>query len=339
MANDRSIPEKYKYKSIWSYSRLNTYLTCPHSYYLGYVKKFQGKENIYSSIGSLVHSICEDLQNKNINNEEAIAKFKVGYDEIVLQGVDFVREQEKNNFIYSIIDYFKNYKVTDGEGFKIEQKEFLEIDDTNVLLMFIDLIIKKNDDSIGVYDYKTSSKYTKKDLVKNGKQLVLYAYTLLKNYPKYKNVDLAWFMLKYVNVTYNKRTTQISRHALVTELKDKIFKELEKLDIVDLEANEIYCDAISNNEIPDKVKDKFIIEDSVVPYEYNEETIKETLDFIINTIRDINSDKEFKPVEINEKNNFFCNVLCGQSLNCEALKKYNETEADKNILPEEGDLF
>lgn len=339
MANDRSIPEKYKYKSVWSYSRLNTYLTCPHSYYLGYVEKLQGRENIYSSIGSLVHSICELLQNKEITNEEAVDKFKKGYDEIVLLGIDFIREQEKNNFIYSIIDYFKNYKPVECEGFKIEQKEFLEVDDKNVILMFIDLIVKRGEDSLSVYDYKTSSKYTKKDIIKNGKQLVLYAYTLLKNYPKFKNVDLAWFMLKYVNVTYNKRTTQIGRHALVTELKDKIFKELEKLNIIDLEANEIYSDAIAKNEIPDIIKDKFMVEDCVVPYEYNEETVKDVINFIVTTINSINNDKEFKPIEIDEKNNFFCNTLCGQALNCKALKKYNESVEDKNILPEEGDLF
>ena len=82
MANDLSIPEEYKNRKIWSYSRLSSYLGCPHSYYLGYVQKIKGKDNIYSAIGGLVHEVMEDLQDNKLNKEEAKVKFLSGVKEI-----------------------------------------------------------------------------------------------------------------------------------------------------------------------------------------------------------------------------------------------------------------
>ena len=45
----KQIPEKYKGKTIYSFSRLGTYKECPHQYYLTYInrqKAFIGCDNL-----------------------------------------------------------------------------------------------------------------------------------------------------------------------------------------------------------------------------------------------------------------------------------------------------
>ena len=337
MANDLSIPEEYKNRKIWSYSRLSSYLGCPHSYYLGYVQKIKGKDNIYSSIGGLVHEVMEDLQDNKLSKEEAKVKFLNGVKDINFNGLDFNTETEKDGYVKSIIDFINKYERIECKSYQIEKKEFLEIDSNNILIMFIDLIFNVSEDSIEIHDYKTSSKFKKEDLAKYGRQLVLYAYTILNNNKNIKDVKIAWQMLKYYFVDYNGKQYQVKRNNLIGELKAKITKELKKLGFDELTIESKLSSSVISNSIPEEVKDKFVLTPCVLYYEYNKETISDMIDFVITTIHTIENDKEFISKDLSQ-GTYFCDVLCSYSGECKYLKEHKMEDGCRFITDEE-DLF
>ena len=338
MANDRSVPEKYNGYNVWSYSKLNSYNNCAHGYRLNYIDEPKPKsiQNVYSFMGTICHDLVEDMQEGKIDIETALKMFKSRVNDMEMEGFYFTRQVEKDNYFYSVLDYIKNFKKEEGK-FKVEQKEFLELDDKNVLMMFIDLVVQIDNETLGIYDYKTSSEFKKEDMQKHGRQLIIYAYTLAKRYKKYKKFKLAWFMLKYYNVTYNKRTKQVYRAKLVSTYQKQIIKELMRLGIDEIEANSIYCESLSNNKIPNQIQHLFEIKPCIIEYEYTQENINEMLDYLNKTINNALSDVEFKPCDIKD-NEHFCKVLCGQRLNCNYLKKYNEEDKDHMNFDDE-DLF
>lgn len=64
----------------------------------------------------------------------------------------------------------------------------------------IDLLIYNEDGTVSIRDYKTSSKFANADLEEKGRQLILYG--LAMEQLGYKVKDLAWEMLKYVEISY-----------------------------------------------------------------------------------------------------------------------------------------
>ena len=66
---------------------------------------------------------------------------------------------------------------------------------------YIDLIrlVDREKKIIEVYDWKTSSQFSDKDLLHHGRQLVFY--TLALEHMGYTARKAAWIMLKYVSVT------------------------------------------------------------------------------------------------------------------------------------------
>jgi ATP-dependent helicase/DNAse subunit B len=58
---------------LWSFSRINTYITCSYSYFLKYIKKEKEREtSIYSLLGTAFHDILEKYYNHKISYEEML---------------------------------------------------------------------------------------------------------------------------------------------------------------------------------------------------------------------------------------------------------------------------
>jgi len=333
MANDLSIPNKYKNKKIYSYSKLSSLKECKYAYYLQRIKKVKTKNNIWGITGGNVHNLLEDLQQNKINIEDAKKRFLKELDEMKMI-VQFPTEQMENNYVKNIIHYLDNYEKVKCKDYKIELKEFLNLGEI-VLIMFLDLVIRYEDDVTEIRDYKTSSKFSKNDLKEKSKQLILYAMTLKQNYKKINDVKISYDMLKYVVVRHNNkgRSKVVERCKLVVELQDKIEKDLLNLGLSELETNEIILNAIIKNEIPIQVKENFEIKPYILYVDYNEEDEKELLNWIYNSVQEIENEIEWKPKEIDKNSEFFCNNLCSVSHEC---KYWNEYLNNKNEIEEEN---
>ena len=122
---NEKLKEFRKDKKIISFSRLNTIETCFRQYKFLYVDKIVGiKENIYTYLGSLAHSLIERLYRSEITNEEAVDEwidkltnceyYFVNYTRA--ENVDTRKEMEEKNKLYeenynrNMIHYFDNFK-------------------------------------------------------------------------------------------------------------------------------------------------------------------------------------------------------------------------------------
>ena len=43
----------------WSFSRVNSYNTCPYAWYLNYIEKNRDEGSAFSEVGTLIHEILE----------------------------------------------------------------------------------------------------------------------------------------------------------------------------------------------------------------------------------------------------------------------------------------
>lgn len=190
---------------VYSYSRLGCFEGCKYSYYLGYILDKQKleemgivkKDNIYSFLGGKTHEILEDLQQDKIDNESAVRIFKDAVDEAEFLGHVWISEKVKNNYCDSIIHYLENWQKIPGQC-ELEKEFLIEIDGIKIK-GFID-ILSRQGDVVDIFDYKTSSKFSKRDLPEYGRQLVLYALAVQQIYPEVEIGTIAWHMLKYAKV-------------------------------------------------------------------------------------------------------------------------------------------
>ena len=271
----------------YSYSKLSLFETCPHAYFITYVLKQRSPDNIYSTLGSTFHDLVEGMQQGEIENEEAVERFidDVEFNEIL--GLKFMSEKVKNNYVNSIVHFLKHFKPLDGEKIEIEKEFELELEGFK-LMGFIDMIIHRSDGTIDIYDFKTSSLYSKKDLPDKAKHLLIYA--LAMEDEGFKINSVSWYMGKYAVIKTKRGSKTVLRSELVNQEYEECF----------------------------------------VSYPCDEETKKSCLEWVYDTVREIEKMDIFDTWEkIDRKNSFYCQNICCNP-NCERFKQLKIEFAKNN---------
>lgn len=327
---ERNVPEKFKGRNIYSYSRLSTFNNCPYSYYLGYIKALKGRPNIYSHLGGIAHELLEKLQVDEITIEKAINEFKNALLFCEINEMHFPNEQIKKNYVECILHFFKNYSKMDAKKILIEKEFYTEING-NVILGYIDLIILNHDGTIEIFDYKTSSKFSKNNIDKYGLQLILYAMALEQEFGvSIKAVK--WNMLKYCIIEFQGatklRTMFAERNKWVEKIKTELLKDLRNSDYNDFQVETALEIAIKNNSLetlPEKIQKKYIIKDGFIEYPLNVNTRTALVNFLTDTIANIEAmphdESKWIAKDIKKEGSFFCGNLCDHKDNC---KFYSE---------------
>jgi ATP-dependent exoDNAse (exonuclease V) beta subunit len=180
----------------YSFSRLESFHNCKRGYYNTYILKNRGGDNIYSFLGTVCHELTQSIIEKKETNEGAIKKFLEAIEDADMLGLMWMSENVRQNYIECILHFFENYIPVRGDYIHIE--DYFEIDvKGSVLRGYIDLWYFLNNE-LHIIDLKTSSKFSKKDLIHKQRQLILYAYAMRKKYPD-KKIRLYFDMLKYAN--------------------------------------------------------------------------------------------------------------------------------------------
>lgn len=335
MARENSkIPEQYKYKKIFSYSRLNTFNNCPYEYYQTYILKKPRLNNIYGVLGGYTHQLLEQLQTQTLENKEALMLFRSKVLECEILDIKFPTDAIKNNFVECIEHYLINFKPIECKSQLIELEFYTTLGETETCILgYIDLVTLNFDNSVFVYDYKTSTMYTKQALQEHEKQLLVYALAL-KNEYKITPKKIAFNMLKYVNIKYNNGKTEKCikslRNKIVETLLKNLTKELKQNNFSDIESDIILKKCLEKNslsDLPRSLQQKFIIEDYYLECNLNTENINNLYNFIDSTIykiqsKDVNSEDNWLPTDFS-KNSFYCGTLCSfRNGNCKYYKEY-----------------
>ena len=203
----------------FSFSKLDSFHNCKRSYYYTYILHNRSGDNIYSFLGTIVHELVEKLEQDLITKEQSVDEFIDAVDDADMLGLEWISDKVKTNFVDCITHYLENFKHQKYDEIHIE--DYFEVDILDITIRgYIDKWYRIGDD-IFIMDYKTSSKFSAKDLLKKQRQLLIYARALEDKYPKC-NIYLCFNMLKYAY--QNGKLTERNKLNILEDFEDGIIK-------------------------------------------------------------------------------------------------------------------
>lgn len=358
----QKVKDKYGVDELFSWSKVNTFMTSPYEFYLQYVlrKKPDVDNCAYAPMGGCAHQIIEDYYGGKIKYEEMIECFEDSWmTAIEIADLRFDRndseknESIKNKYKEGLECFFRNHKPLEN---KVELERFLSAKIGDYVLQgYADAITKDEDDNFVIIDWKTSTKYSKKALEEHSGQLTVYAISLMQLGVPLERIRCAFNFLKYCNVEVtmkngNKKVRTIERYKLGESLVSNCRMWLKEYGCNEEETDEYLKQLIDSNSIeclPTEIQQKYMLDDTYVYIDLNEKLVEKWTKEIIANIKDI----ELRRADWEETKNdriwwddensvkaqsYYFSTLCAFSPNLH--KPYAEylakLEASKN-----GDIF
>jgi RecB family exonuclease len=304
----QAIKEHYGVNELWSFSKVNKFVTSPYEYYLKYILhvKEDKRDGIYTTSGGTIHDILEKFYRKEIAYEDMISNYEGAlflFDQAELKYNK--TDEEKNAKIANkyedcIKHFFKNHKPFTQKAM-IEQFAITNIGG-NIFQGYIDFIFKDDeDDTITILDWKSSTIYTGNKVLKEGKQLLIYAQSLIQCGIPIEKIKICWDFLKYVNVSYiqqngKPKSRQIERNAIGSSLASVIKTKMNATKKYSKEEIDSYLEfVITTNSLeglPKDISEQFVIEDCLVYIPLSQEILDNLNEEVINTIKTIDKCKE-----------------------------------------------
>jgi len=315
------IANKLDCDEIYSWSKYNQYKGDPYTFYLKYILKIpeDRKDSIYGVLGNASHDILEKYYNKEISYTDMIEIFEEKLFEFTIGNLKYDRsDEEKNKKIGNKYEscmrhFFKNHQRIPN---KLKLEVFVPIKINNILIQaYIDAIHmeKREDKDICIItDWKTSSLYKGKKVLKERGQLLLYSYGVHKklNIPM-DQIIARWAFLKYVEVECMQangklKSRIIERNSIGSSLSSNAKMWLKKLDskFSEEQIDDYLSQMVVDNSIdclPDDVKSKFVVKDCYVEISLDDESIQELLDDIVKTVEEIKQKQEEYKLTLDNK--------------------------------------
>lgn len=302
--------KKENVSRIWSYSRINCFLTSKYEYFLSYVKheKTDREDCIYGSLGGAAHQCLEDYYTSKISYEDMAEQFEDSW--ITCRDVAQLKfdrnDEEKDlkiaNKYHDDLNHFFAHHIALSGNPAMEKFVKIRVGD-NLLQGYIDCIYKDANGIYNIIDWKTSSEYKNKVLEEHSAQLTLYAMGLMQMGVPMDKIRIGFNFLKYcaVEVTQKngkKKLRSIERYklgkSLVTNsrmwLKDAGYSEEEIDDYLKL-----LIDVNDISVLPKEVQNKFDISDHYVFIDLNQKLIDKWVNIVTTTIQDIETrERDYK---------------------------------------------
>lgn len=355
------VKKKFNVSRLYSWSRINCFMTSPYEYFLKYVlhKKEDVDNCAYAPMGGICHEIIEKYYGNDIPYEDMVAEFDDGWlTSIEIADLKFDRNDEvKNNSIRgkyhdNLVHFFRNHVPIDG-GIAIEKFVATKIG-SNVLQGYIDAVHKDADGNFHVIDWKTSTKYSGKTAEEKCGQLVVYALGLHQAGVPLDKIKICWNFLKYCTVQYKQKngavkTRDVERCQLGDKMQSNVKMWLKEFGYED-KVDEYLMDMIDTNSLdvlPDEVREMYEINDCYVYVDLTDKLIEKWENEITAAIRDIaarekdyaetKSDKCFFDDEEDvKKQSYYFSTLCSYSATLH--KPYGEY-LDKLEKQKSDDVF
>ena len=161
-------------------------------------------------------------------------------------------------------------------------------------------------------------------------------------------------MMKYCTIKWEGKTTirskRSERNKIVKSLESNLLKDLLNNGISELDASLLLGEAIEKNDLSilgKEIASKYSIEDYFIDVAIDDDSIKDVVDFVTITAKEIES----KEINSNSKwtnanvfqNSFYCATLCGSRAHCPHYRSYIKTLEDKEdvspVVKSEKDIL
>lgn len=332
------IKKKYDVSRLWSWSRMNTFLTSKYEYLLKYILKSKEDrcDSCYTILGTICHDTLDKFYEGKIKYSDMIDEYNDGFIiAITIANLKFNRsDAEKNKSIgekynKNLIHFFKNHTVY---KYKLAIEKPIVIDINGYIFVgYIDAIYKDDNNYYHILDFKSSSIYSGNTLAEKSGQLILYSVGLHQMGIPLEKIKPQFNFLKYCTVRYELKNGNIKYRNVE---RSKIGESLQSnartwLKYFGYEPDEYLKEMLDTNSIdclPDEVKNKYEITDCHVDVELNEKIVEKWTKFITDTLRDIEyREKDYAETKANEcfwdseedikKESYYYANLCSYSIN------------------------
>lgn len=355
------VKEKYGVDELYSWSKVNCFMTSPYEYYLKYVlrKKEDADNCAYAPLGGIAHTIIEKFYGDEIPYDNMIEEFEDGWlTAIDIADLKFDRNDASKNenikvkYKDNLKHFFKNHKQIE-HNIMLEKFIATKIGD-HVLQGYVDAIYKDGDGNYHIVDWKTSTKYSGKTLEEKSGQLCVYAIGLTQMGVPLEKIRICFNFLKYCTIEYQQangkaKTRDVERYKIGESLQSNAKMWLKKLGYED-KLDEYLMELLDTNDIkclPEEVREKYKIFDCYVYQELTQEFVDKWTNEIITAIKDIKlreedyeenqSDRVWWDTDESVKSqSYYFSTLCGYSPNLH--KPYAEY-LNKLEASQSGNIF
>lgn len=293
------IKQKYNTDRLWSWSRMNTYMTSKFEYLLKYILKSQEDrcDSCYTTLGTICHDTIDKFYEGKIKYEDMIEDYNDGFTTaIVIANLKFNRSDEEKNksigekYNENLVNFFQNHTIYKHK-ILVEKPIVVNING-RIFVGYIDGLYKDDDGNYYILDFKSSSIYTGKTLEENSGQLILYGIGLHQMGIPIDKIKPCFNFLKYCTIKYQLKKGDIKYRQVE---RCKIGESLQSnaktwLNHFGYEPDEYLKQMLDTNSIdclPDEVKEKYEITDCHVDVEFNEEVINKWTNLVTTTLQDI----------------------------------------------------
>lgn len=341
---------------LYSISKLDSINNCLYASYITYRLGDRGGNNIYAVMGGKLHDVLEGMANGTANKEDLLPAMQEELDSMDMLNIQFPNEKIRDGWIADITHFCNTFDFPEGRKFDTEQLFIYKTDDGHFIQGYIDLIDNVGNNTIEIYDHKSSSMYSSKDMDEHARQLLVYL--LGKEQEGFKVTKIAWHFMKYVEITYpykDKIKTKIVERRKIGEEMSKYVEDALIASGYDEFDIDIYLSAFQDqnnfSSLPDDVKAKFEMRPCIVEYEVDNEVIQDCKKYIRDTIAKWESlegkdesaypPRPFTKVQKNGKvvpDIFFCTALCSHFHRCPHIHEFLD-KMENNKKDDEYDLF
>lgn len=330
-----------KYGEVYSYSKYQTYLSDPYTYFLNYVLHIpkDKPQNNFNILGDATHTLIENAYEKGWTSEQMLASFYesvIDYqlmDKKFISSSDSVNDSVEAKYVPCVEHYLKHFEPLPYK-FSIEEMVYIMVG-KYYFYGFIDTshteyYEEEYDCAVQITDFKTSSLYSLQDKQSHKEQLLLYAAAYSqKHQVPFSKIKLRWDFIKYVNVIFLQengatKIQAIERHKISEFLCKKVEKWATKLKYDSFEILEM-CENVGAEKyenLPENIYQKFKVEHCYVEIPFEQSDIDELMWKIEMNIDEANDnadnywltgDDKWFWKEVTYADSFYFNNLCEYS--------------------------
>jgi len=223
----------------YSYSRLESYKSCPQQFKLHYIDKIEvEEEGIEAFMGSRAHEALEKLytdirMTKVPTLEELLAYYEEQWEKNWHDGIKIVRKEYKPEHYRevgrkAVAEYYEQHQPFDeSRTIALEYKVTFPIDESGeyTILGYIDRIAVARDGTYEIHDYKTSGRLPTQAQIDKDQQLALYQLAVSEMWPDVKKVDLVWHYLVFGKELRSQRSPE-----QLAGLKKEVMASIRKIE-------------------------------------------------------------------------------------------------------------
>jgi len=225
-----------KVEKTYSHSKLWLFESCPEFYKIKYIDRRlpEFPKSVELFLGGVVHEALEWLYKNDERHktdlDDLLKFFSICWTEKMSKDVRFrngSNEEYFNKGIKFLIDYFMRHKPFEENTLFIEKKILFPIDEQKEYYIqgFIDRVVKKDDKTYEVHDYKTNSYIKTKEQVDSDRQLAFYHLGLKEIFGENIDVKLIWHFLAHDKQIYSERTEE-----QLEALKEETLSLIKKIE-------------------------------------------------------------------------------------------------------------